>query len=906
MLDRSRCLPEVAHQLGVIRGPVKAFPAADEPAFDRYREWLLATLNDQRGPGERPTERIDLTPDEGPGPFSMLFMLRDADASDETREMWTIGLLAEGDRDWICEDLDTSRTYPAKSPVRWAVERAGILKTNRGFRAPADVVAPSLVKYEGLLPLFRGPSQVSDALQLPDELEAVPAKVLRDALGAEIFPPAISDSTLVDFILTADRIAYPNAHPPRIPARVRKAVEARPPGSVYLASTDEQQEYLSQRHRPYLRVSEEQAVELAEAVGCRRFEESFAFSVLVEGRQESERIIDVYPGLRGTLGADKVAHATVARALLLAKRVTTEDGVEDQTIDWHLDGGSLVVANEADEKRVIGFVNEAFELRLDNAELAAVLKAGLDHRLEALRQEAIAAADDAARLDVYFGPDDLREALPSGLWHALEAQGLVDDDTSVAELFRTVYGSDSVKQLQESFRQLGFPDVPTTWAGGASTISWLRKMGFGAEYAGRRGEPQVNEFVVPGAVKLNPLHEFQRRISEELLEVITHKGDDGRFTKAMVELPTGSGKTRVASETVLRLFIEGKLRGPVLWIAQSQELCEQAVQTWDLVWRGLGDERPLTIGRLWESNTVHEPDTEFSVVVATDAKLNVIRGSAEYGWLSEATLVIVDEGHRAGDSPMYTSILQWLGVAGTGWARPLVGLSATPFKGTSESATRQLASRFGNRILKAFEGNAYHELAELGVLARVKHNVLPGIKVKLSSGEVDEASRLRRINPAVLDRIGRDQARMAILIDHIMSQEEDWPILVFTPNVLSAQVLAASLRYRAVRAASVSGQTGRQERRDVIEKFKDGAIQVLANCDLLIQGFDAPGVRALYIARPTFSPNAYIQMAGRGLRGPANGGKEECLIVDMADDFGNMSDLLGYREYEPLWNEHPA
>lgn len=906
MLDRSRCLPEVAHQLGVIREPVRAFPAEDEPAFDRYKEWLLSTLNGQRGPGERPTERIDLTPDEGPGPFSMLFMLRDADASDEIRERWTTGLLADGDRDWICEDLDTSRTYPATSPVRWAVEQAGILRTNRGFRSPADVVAPSLVKYEGLLPLFKGPSQVSDALHLPDELQAVPADVLRDALGAEIFPPAISDSTLVDFILTADHIAYPNAHPPRIPARVRKAVEARPPSSVYLAITDEQQEYLSQRHRPYLRVSEEQAAELAEAVGCRRFEESFAFSVLVEGQQESERIIDVYPGLRGTLGAEKVAHATVARALLLAKRVTTEEGVEDQALDWHLDGGSLVVVNEADEKRVLGFVNEAFELRLDNAELVAVLKAGLDHRLEALRQEAIAVADDDARLDVYFGPDDLREALPSGLWQALEAQGLIDDDTSIAQLFRTVYGSDSVKQLRENFRQLGFPDVPTTWAGGASTISWLRKMGFGGEYAGRRDEPQVNEFVVPGAVKLNKLHEFQRRISDELQEVITRKGDDDRSKKAMVELPTGSGKTRVACETVLRLFIGGKLRGPVLWIAQSQELCEQAVQTWGLVWRGLGDERPLTIGRLWESNTVHEPDTEFSVVVATDAKLNAIRGSAEYEWLSVVTLVIIDEGHRAGDSPMYTSILQWLGIAGSGWARPLVGLSATPFKGTSESATKQLASRFGNKILKAFEGNAYHELAELGVLARVNHDVLPGIKVNLSSGEVDEVSRLRRINPAVLDRIGRDQARMAILIDHIMSQEKDWPILVFTPNVLSAQVLAASLRYRDVRAASVSGQTGRQERRDVIEKFKGGAIQVLANCDLLIQGFDAPGVRALYIARPTFSPNAYIQMAGRGLRGPANGGKEECLIVDMADDFGDMTELLGYREYEPLWNEHPT
>jgi superfamily II DNA or RNA helicase len=431
-------------------------------------------------------------------------------------------------------------------------------------------------------------------------------------------------------------------------------------------------------------------------------------------------------------------------------------------------------------------------------------------------------------------------------------------------------------------------------------------MGFGTEFAGRRNIRQEEVFVVPGAIRLNPLHDFQEKIRDELREVITSTGKGGRRKKAMVELPTGAGKTRVASETVLRLFIDGELKGPVLWIAQSQELCEQAVQTWSTVWRGLGDERPLTICRLWENNVVHEPDTEFSVIVATDAKLNVIRDDLEYAWLSEATLVIIDEGHRAGGSTMYTKLLEWLRIGGTKWERPLVGLSATPFKGTSEAATLALANRFGGHIIRAFEGDAYQELVESGVLARVKHDVLPGVKVNLSALEIAEVNKMRRINPAVLERIGRDQARMAILIDHIMTQDSSWPILVFTPNVLSAQVLAASLRYRGVAANSVSGQTGRQERRDVIDRFKVGQIQVLANCDLLIQGFDAPGVRALYIARPTFSPNAYIQMAGRGLRGPANGGKEECLIVDMADDFGDMSSFLGYREYEPLWREQNA
>lgn len=902
-LDRSRCLPAVAHGLGVIRQPVREFPVEDELAYSEYSAWVVTTVNGTKGPGERPTERIDLDPGIGPGPASMLLLLRDAGAADETRAAWTANLLGQGDRDWICEDLDTNRTYAVRSPVRWAADLAGLLKTNRGYRPLGAAVAPSLVKYEGLLPLFRGPSQLADVLNLPDTLEAVPVSVLKEAIDAEIFPSSISDSVLAEFILHAAPVAYPGVNPPSIPARIRRTVEARPPSSVYLATTDEQQEFLSTRERPYLRVDPLQAEGLVEGVGCRRFEESFAFSMLIEGQQQSERIIDIYPGLRGGLGSNRLTHATLTRAALLAKRVTTEDGVEDQTVDWHLEGTQLVIANECDERQALGHVNEAFGLRLDNAEMAEVLRAGLDHRLEKLRHEAISMTTDADRLDVYFGPDELREALPSGLWQALDAQGLVGPATSVAELFLIVYGADSIRQLKDNFRQLGFPDVSTAWAGGAATISWLRKMGFGPEFAGRRTIRQDDEFVVPGAVKLNPLHPFQLSIRDELREVIAERGKDGRAGKAMVELPTGAGKTRVASETVLQMFIDGELSGPVLWIAQSQELCEQAVQTWSTVWRGLADERPLTIGRLWENNTVHEPDTEFSVVVATDAKLLVIKGSDEYRWLSEASLVIIDEGHRAGDSPMYTSILEWLGVAGTGWARPLVGLSATPFKGTSEVATKSLVRRFGGKMIKAFEGDAYSELAELGVLARVKHDVLPGIKVKLTSGEIDEASRLRKINPAVLDRIGRDQARMAILVEHIMTQDSTWPILVFTPNVLSAQVLAASLRYRDVSAASVSGQTGRQTRRDIIERFKNGELRVLANCDLLIQGFDAPGVRALYIARPTFSPNAYIQMAGRGLRGAANGGKDECLIVDMADDFGDMSEYLGYREYEPLWRE---
>lgn len=908
VLDRTMAIPDVAHSAGVISEPVDSYPLEDELYFEGYHEYVLGELNRNLGPGERGVAQVEFDRGHGPGPFSVLIMLEQADAPAGVREFWTQRLLQRDEGHWLCTDSDTGLSHRVLSPVRWAVDRAGLLRSTHGYRAPRSVVSASLVQYDGLLPLHRGPRHVEEALALPKELAGVPGDVMRDALEGDV-PSSIKDAMLAGFVLTATGIAFPSGRPALIPARVGRAIESRRPDAVYLATTDDERRFLAQRQKPYLKVDPSEADQFVDEVGCRRFEDSFSFSLLVEGRQAEERVLDLYTGLRPTFVADKVMNATVTKAVQITKRVTTEDGVEDQSLEWQLEGLTLLVLAELDEERVLRAIDKEFGLGLSNAELSDILRARVDQHLEMLRQAAKAASDDAERLSIYLGDDTLKENLPTGLWRALEGQGLVNDSTSVAELYLTVYGNDSIRRLAPEFIDEGYTDAPTKWAGTATAVAWLRNMGFGAGYAGRGVQRQDSEFVVPGAVRLKPLHDFQEEISEQLRETLTTRDPDGRARKGMVELPTGAGKTRVVTETVLNLFVDGGMRGTVLWIAQSEELCEQAVQTFSTVWRGLGDERPLTIGRLWSGNVVHEPDTEFSVIVATDAKLDVVVGMPEYEWLGNASAVFIDEAHRAGGSKMYTKILRWLGVDGRGWERPLIGISATPFKGGGDftEPTKELAARFGhNKMSPRFEGSPYEELAMRGVLSRVQHHVLDGVTVNLEPGELQQVQSMRKLKPEVLDRIGKDQARMRILVDHIMGRDPDWPILVFTPNVLSAQVLAATLRYRGVEAASVSGQTGRQERRDVIDRFKRKEIRVLANCDLLIQGFDAPGVRALYIARPTFSPSAYIQMAGRGLRGPANGGKPECLIVDVADNFGAVSDFLGFRAYEDLWRKQGA
>ena len=114
--------------------------------------------------------------------------------------------------------------------------------------------------------------------------------------------------------------------------------------------------------------------------------------------------------------------------------------------------------------------------------------------------------------------------------------------------------------------------------------------------------------------------------------------------------------------------------------------------------------------------------------------------------------------------------------------------------------------------------------------------------------------------------------------------------------------MAALLAAEGISAAAISGETGMGARRYYIEQFRAGKIRVLTNYNVLTAGFDAPAVRAIYVTRPTYSPVLYQQMIGRGLRGPLNGGKEMCLIVNVKDNIEQYGEDLAFYKFEHLWS----
>jgi superfamily II DNA or RNA helicase len=107
---------------------------------------------------------------------------------------------------------------------------------------------------------------------------------------------------------------------------------------------------------------------------------------------------------------------------------------------------------------------------------------------------------------------------------------------------------------------------------------------------------------------------------------------------------------------------------------------------------------------------------------------------------------------------------------------------------------------------------------------------------------------------------------LEIIIEKWKEVAHDRPTIAFTASVQQAHDLAAAFRDTGIKADAIDGTTPREERRAIIQKFHNGAIQVLCGCAIFIEGFDAPRASCALICRPTQHDGAYIQMTGRVLR----------------------------------------
>ncbi|MCO4250614.1 DEAD/DEAH box helicase [Pseudarthrobacter raffinosi] len=516
---------------------------------------------------------------------------------------------------------------------------------------------------------------------------------------------------------------------------------------------------------------------------------------------------------------------------------------------------------------------------------------------------------DAGKIAELVGRDTLRKLIPDAVMKMLDARELELTDERLFEIVSNLHGSSLLKVLKPALSEAGI-EAPEQFRGGRTAQEFVRELGFSPAMAGEsiKKKPEREEFV--GPVGLNPLHQYQETTSKKIVDLLA---GDTKHSRGLVQLPTGAGKTRVAVESVIRdiRVTPQEEHRLVVWIAQSEELCEQAIETWTYVWQAAGvpGER-MAVSRLWGGNSAVREETKLHLVVATIQTLASIQQTRRsmYEWMSNPDLVIIDEAHGA-TATSYTPVLSWFGRSFTEKSRSLLGLSATPYRGTNEKETERLVARFGRNLIEPDEfsaENAHEYLQGMGVLAQVKHRELKGIELKLKDmrSATDEDSQSAMLEARIdLQHVADSTQRNEAILDHIKASETKGPTLVFAASVEHAEALAAVLSVEGIPAAAISGKTDLGHRRSIIEDFRNGKIRVLTNFDVLTQGFDAPKVDAVYVCRPTFSPNKYIQMIGRGLRGPLNGGSQEVLIVNVKDNLDQYGDKLAFTQLDHLWKD---
>ena len=381
--------------------------------------------------------------------------------------------------------------------------------------------------------------------------------------------------------------------------------------------------------------------------------------------------------------------------------------------------------------------------------------------------------------------------------------------------------------------------------------------------------------------------------------------------RVLLHFPTGGGKTRVAMNVIadnLRQY-EPAL---VIWLAYSEELCEQAVDEFRRAWSVLGN-RQLGVHRFWGPFDLDFDQLRDGLLVAGLSKMyNVARTSVRRisSLADKVTMVIIDEAHLA-VAETYALTLDVLATKRADTR--LLGLTATPGRTWADiEADEELARFFDRRkvtLRVAGYENPIDYLIDEGYLSRAEFRSLlyEGGYVP-SVQDLDRISNSLDVPLAILNRLAQDEQRNLVIVRELERLANNHPrILFFAATVDHARLIATVLRARGLEASAVTAETAPLERSRIIARFRGSSdeTQVLCNYGVLTAGFDAPATSAAVIARPTTSLILYSQMVGRAIRGPKMGGTERCEVVTVVDrdlpGFGSVAE--SFMNWQDVWEE---
>jgi superfamily II DNA or RNA helicase len=234
-------------------------------------------------------------------------------------------------------------------------------------------------------------------------------------------------------------------------------------------------------------------------------------------------------------------------------------------------------------------------------------------------------------------------------------------------------------------------------------------------------------------------------------------------------------------------------------------------------------------------------------------------------------LLVIDECHHAA-SDSYRRVISR--AAEVNSKIEILGVTATP-------------ERTDNRGLRHTFTNVA-DVVTIGEMVRAGHLVPPKAMVV----DIGTQAQLQKIRKSHADF---DQAEVEAIQnttynnDQIVSQwlklAKDRPTVVFTSTIDHTEDVVDAFRNAGVDAEGVHSRISMGERRETLERFDRGDLQVLVNPMILTEGWDSQVCSCVVLLRESSHKSVVIQMVGRGLRkvdpniypGVI---KRDCLVLD--------------------------
>lgn len=376
---------------------------------------------------------------------------------------------------------------------------------------------------------------------------------------------------------------------------------------------------------------------------------------------------------------------------------------------------------------------------------------------------------------------------------------------------------------------------------------------------------------------------------EKAMSQMTKHFLEKKRAAGIVVIPTGGGKTTLASRWLLQNCIAKGQR--VLWLAHRSNLLAQAFNDFAKHAHLAAPLKKLSMitvaggARRW-SEVDKSYQVVFSTMQTTGRKGNISFAEQMAADAPNGLIVVIDEAHHAA-APSYWRIAQCL--------KPLnvqfLGLTATPVRTQAVDDIR---------LWQVFDASViYHinikDLIEIGILAEPRtHTIKTNINFErtFTQEDHDHLKRFGELSAQVLENVANSSPRNQLIVKHYIENKDKYgKTIVFATDTKHARTLKLEFTKQGIVADYIDYTRG-AENETIMQSFRAKSIPtVLINVEMLTEGFDAPDIKTVLIARPSGSESLVAQMVGRALRGPKANGTAEAHLVTFVDTWERFHPL---------------